>query len=99
WLSDTPHFDIAIGDANSDSMRGLIGIAWKKMKPTGSLHAIFESDNLESIVVISDPEEHGKAELVSYQPMDSFELVIKHGSQDAVLKFRQTSTHVVSVGS
>lgn len=94
WLGDQPRFDIAVGDVKSDSQRGLIGIRWKNMKSTNSLHAMFESRNMESIVVISDPAHQSRAELTSHKSMESFELTFHQDNVEHVLEFQTKSTQL-----
>lgn len=92
WMGDAPQYDVANGNLKSESKRGFIGVRWKEMQPTKSLHTLFKSKNLESIVVISDPEQHSIAELTAHKPMRSFELTFRDTRKEYVLDFQEKST-------
>ena len=93
WLGDEPQFDIYVGDPHSDSKRGLIGLGWKTMKPTTSVHAVFRARKAESIVVISDPNVSSPTVEVSNRlSMVKFDLDLTTPSQKYRIEFREGST-------
>lgn len=53
WLGEQPTIDIRKAQQTSKSLRGLIGVGWKKMKRSVSVHAISETKELDSIVLLS----------------------------------------------
>jgi len=96
WLGDRPTFDIAQKTPQTGSKRGLIGVGWKNMKPTTSVHALFQTKHLESIVVISESNETSlDAEITLRDPMNSFELELRNSSWFILLKFEESTTEVV----
>lgn len=97
WLGDPPAFDIATGDVASESKRGLIGVRWKTMKPATSIHAFFTTKQMESIVVISDPDEHDLSiEIADQEPMDFFQLKLNAPGKNYYLDFLEEATRLSS---
>lgn len=94
WLGDRPTFDIAQNTLQADSKRGLIGVGWKKMKPATSVHAMYQSKDLESVVVIS-AQKGLKVEIADRDPMNSFKLKLEHSKQLTHVKFQERSTEVI----
>ena len=95
WLGDQPRLDIAVGNPKSESKRGLIGLQWKKMSSTSSIHAIFHAKNVESVVVISKSDESDlSVNVTNHKPMDCFELALRNLNQSYHLKLQQDSTQL-----
>jgi len=95
WFGDQPQLDLAVGDPLSDSKRGLIGLRWKTMKPTISVHALFHAKDAESIVVISDPKVTSPDfKVVNRVPMTCFDLTFASFGQSYHLKFQRDSTEL-----
>ena len=96
WFGDQPTFDIARNSPKTGSKRGLIGVGWKKMKPTTSVHALFQAKQLESIVVISGSNETSLGVEITFRdPMHSFDLELRNLSRSTQLKFRESSTEIL----
>jgi len=77
WFGDQPELDAVVGDPSSGWKRGLIGVAWKKMKAATSLHANFQAETVDSILVVSStPFSDQTLELHKYKRMTSFSLQI-----------------------
>jgi len=82
WCGNQPEFDVRVGDPSSTNKRGLIGVGWKKMRPALSVHAKFAEQQVDSIVIISDPHEQAvDVEQVSHDPLNSFELKLSIGKE------------------
>ena len=84
WFGDAPALDIAKGDRNSQSKRGLIGIGWKKMRNGTSVHANFNAESVDSIVVIS--ADNGAVPSINLEertPMASFTLMLERATDVA----------------
>lgn len=95
WFGDQPSVDIAAGNPYSSSRRGLIGLRWKAMKPTSSIHATFHGKHVESIVVISKLGEPGLTfELIDHTPMISFGVNMYSSKQTYRLDFQKDSTRL-----
>ncbi len=93
WFGDTPAIDIAKGDRNSHSKRGLIGIGWKKMRNGTSVHANFNSASVDSIVVISSANGAAPAiKLAEHTPMSSFTLTLEHNDVTQSLHVESDTT-------
>ena len=93
WFGDTPVIDIAKGDRNSHSKRGLIGIGWKKMRNGTSVHANFKSTSVDSIVVISaDNGAVPSINLEEHKPMSSFTLTLEHDDVTRSLRVNSDTT-------
>ena len=96
WLGNQPNFDITRGAPKSDTKRGLIGLRWKDMKPSTSVHANFYTKNVESIVVISFQDDpRVTVELIDHEPMGSFELKLDSPEQMYRLNFQGNSTNLI----
>lgn len=96
WLGDRPALDLAIGDGSSESKRGLIGVRWKTMKPASSIHAQFHGAKVESIVVISNPDEHDlNLEIHDHDPHHSFNLKLNTTEISLNLEFLDNATNLV----
>src|SRR5699024_4451438 len=94
WLGDRPTFDIAQNTLQADSKRGLIGVGWKKMKPTTSVHAMYQSKNLESIVVIS-AQKGLQVEMTDRDSMNSIKVKHGHSKQLTKVKYQDRYTEVI----
>jgi hypothetical protein len=87
WLGDKPHLDIARGNRASGAKRGLIGIGWKKMRNGTSIHANFNTEQIDSIVMISPQlPDIPRVTLVDRSPMESFEVSLEHNEDVYHLK-------------
>lgn len=96
WFGAVPSLDIAAGDRSSSSRRGLIGIGWKRMKNGTSLHANFNTDRADSIVVISSDDQETQYSVVEHSPMKSFELQLEQGSEVYRLTAGAETTNLIS---
>lgn len=95
WFGDQPAIDITVGDLSSESRRGLIGVRWKTMEPTTSVHAVFHAARVESIVVISDPDEyHMSINITEQEPLESFQLRLSTSEQHYYLDFLEEATQL-----
>lgn len=85
WQGDQPALNIVQGSLKNSSKRGLIGVGWKKMKPSTSVHAEFNSEAITSAVVLS----HDSDLELSFQPNPSgneFTLHMAGGAGSFILK-------------
>lgn len=99
WLVDQPILDIAEGDPQAASKRGLIGVGWKKMLPATSVHAMFQTMNLDSIVIISTRKQKNlEFELSNYARMDSFMLALTTSTKTMRLSFGPHTTKIMTSG-
>src|SRR5699024_8926093 len=78
WFGDHPKLDIVTGNRKAKSKRGLIGVGWKRMRSATSIHAEFQGQTLESIVVISGSSiPNPTIGLEKREPMNGFGLSLK----------------------
>lgn len=95
WLGDIPELDIATGDPDSPSKRGLIGTAWKKMRSATSVHANFYTGEMETFVAISKhPRLDEIIKLDFRKAMTSADLLIDSGAATYRLKLNETETRI-----